>query len=101
MNTIMLNGRRYVPLDESGDIKIVVLERDFVYVGRTEIADGQVTIRGARAVIRWGTTQHLAQLVNGPLLNTKLGAAGTVRAMDAQLIHTLEVNQDAWSKHID
>ena len=106
INSIVVDGVRYVPETSTGDIKILVMERGFVYVGRatqgpepgTDVT--LVTVRGARALIRWGTTEHLGQLVEGPLENTKLGASCIVRCLRSQVLHQIEVNQDAWSKHI-
>jgi hypothetical protein len=100
MEEIMVDGVRYVPAEDlNGKIKIVVLDRGFVYVGRFECEGEQVLISGARSLIRWGTNAHLGQLVNGPLENTKMGDRCCVRAFLDQVKHTIEVNQDAWSKH--
>ena len=100
MKEITVDGVRYAPVDDSGEIKIVVLERGFVYVGRcSEVMDDggdKITIRDARSIIRWGTTEHLGELVDGPKENTKLGASCTVMARVQQVIHMIEVNQDAW-----
>ena len=82
MKTVVIDGVTYAPVeDEMGDIQIAVLERGFVYVGRFENDGSTVTIRSARAIIRWGTSAHLGELQNGPLENTKLGEACTVRCI--------------------
>lgn len=100
MKEIVIDGVRYVPVEEvNGDIKIVVLDRGFVYVGRFECDGNHVVIHGARSLIRWGTSAHLGELINGPLDNTKLGDRCTVRAMLDQVKHTIEVNNDAWNNH--
>lgn len=102
MTQIIVNGVKYAPACECGPIKIVVIERGFVYIGRVDAnEDGSVTIRGARSLIRWGSSQHLGELVNGPLSETKLGASCTVQVRPQQIIHVIEVTQDAWNKHID
>jgi len=95
---IEIDGVTFERVDRRGLIKIVVLERGFVYVGRVSEQDDEITISGARSIIRWGTSQHFGELVNGPLANTKLGAPCDVRARWAQVIHTIEVNQDAWTE---
>ena len=104
MKTIVVDGITYVPADQSGEIKIVVIERGFVYVGRVQQGEcnGErgMQICSARSLIRWGSSQHLGELVNGPLENTQLGAPCTVRVHESQIIHTIEVNQDAWKSHI-
>ena len=106
MKNIVVNGTTYVPLVECGPmvergpIKIVVIERGFIYVGRVEASDGEVTIHDARSLIRWGSSQHLGELVHGPLENTLLGASCTVRVRDGQIIHMIEVDQNDWRKYI-
>ena len=103
MKHIVVDGVRYIPEADCGPIKIVVLERGFIYVGRVEVngtgPNETVSIHGARSLIRWGSSQHLGELVDGPLEGTKLGASCDVRVRQNQIIHTIEVNQDAWTKH--
>lgn len=99
MKSIVVDGTTYIPLADSGPIKIVVIERGFVYVGRLESTEDGYIIHSARSLIRWGSSQHLGELINGPLQNTKLGAPCTVRVHDRQIIHTIEVNNDAWKSY--
>ena len=100
MKNVEIEGVKYVPLADFGPIKIVALERGFIYVGHVDESDDKdIVIRGAVSLIRWGTTTHLGGLVNGPLENTKLGAPCDVTARWSQVNHRMEVSQDAWSKH--
>ncbi len=101
MKTVVIDGVMYAPIEEMGDIQIAVLERGFVYVGHFDNDGTAVTIRSARAIIRWGTSAHLGELQNGPLELTKLGRACTVRCLASQVIHCVEVDQDDWKQHID
>jgi hypothetical protein len=101
MKEIVIDGERFVRACDSGPIKIVVLERGFVYVGRVdEEGDPVVTIHAARCIVKWGTSRHLGQLVAGPLSDSKLGDPCTVQCRSSQIIHMIEVDQNAWSKHI-
>ena len=100
MKELMINGELWIRAADCGEIKIVVLERGFVYVGRCHTEDDQVTIYGARSLIRWGTTAHLGELAHGPTPKTMLGESCTVQAQRTQVLHTIEVEQDAWNKHI-
>ena len=102
MSIVTIDGRRYIPVEDAGEIKIVVLERGFIYVGRVDEGDPvDITIRGARALIRWGTENHLGELVNGPLDSNRLGDSCVVKARwNPQVIHRIEVNQDAWASTI-
>jgi hypothetical protein len=87
-------------LDEAkkyeGDIKIVVLDRGFVYVGNVEETDNFVVITNASNIRIWGTSKGLGELVNGPLSNTKLDKVGTVRAPNRALISLIDVDQSKW-----
>ena len=63
-----------------GDKRIIVADRGWVFVGSCEDhPDGSVTIRGAKTIRRWGTTNGLAELANGPTSKTVVDAGGTVR----------------------
>ncbi len=98
---VVIDGQRYVRACDSGPIKIVVLERGFVYVGRVdEEGDPVIAIFGARNITRWGTTKHLGELVSGPLENTTLGDPCTVQCRIGQIIHMIEVEQNGWQQHI-
>ena len=58
--------------------EIVVIDRGWVVVGEVTSAPDKLTITNARCIRRWGTTQGLGQLVEGPLPNTVLDPLGTV-----------------------
>ena len=83
--------------DTEGEIKIVVLDRGFVYVGRVEIEDDFVVIRNAKNIRQWGTKKGLGELVNGPLSATRLDNVGTVRAASRALISLIDVEQSKWN----
>lgn len=62
------------------DKRIIVADRGWVFVGDCEDnEDGTVTITNAKNIRKWGTTNGLGQLVNGPLTETKADSYGTVR----------------------
>ncbi|MGL5005107.1 MAG: hypothetical protein ACRDAM_19370 [Casimicrobium sp.] len=98
---ISIDGVNYVREDaakvENGEIKIVVLDRGFVYVGRVKVDGDFVVISSAKNIRAWGTSKGLGELVNGPLANTRLDNVGTVRAPVRALIHLIEVEQGKWS----
>ena len=81
-------------------IKIFVLDKGFIYVGILEEDDGdKLIIKNAHAIIKWGTTKHLAELVNGPLDNTKIGDSCSIYVKWSSVVHIIEVNQNAWEKY--
>ena len=97
--TIKIDNIEYVRADArplTGDMKIVVLDRGFVFVGRVEYSDDSVIITDAKNIRKWGTTKGLGELVNGPLSGTVLDAAGTVIAPKRAMIFTLTVDEQKW-----
>lgn len=99
--TIMIDSVEYIRADSitdtSGDTKIVVLDRGFVYVGNVSVKDDFVVILNARNIRIWGTTKGLGELVSGPLPRTKLDSVGTVRAPLRAVISLIDVDGVKWN----
>jgi hypothetical protein len=98
--TIMIDAIKYVRADAvpdtKGDIKIAVLDRGFVYVGRVTMEADFLVITNARNIRYWGTSKGLGELVNGPLSTTKLDVVGTVRVPLRALISLIDVVEAKW-----
>ena len=101
----LLHGNNAMPAatlheeKENEGLCICVLDKGFVYVGELIIdANGKFfTIRNARNVRRWGTSEGLGQLAMlGKQENTVLDNAGTVRAMTSELKHWIQCRGEAW-----
>lgn len=98
--SIKIDDVEYVRKDAqpaAGEIKIVVLDRGFVYVGRVLIDGDFIVISNAKNLRVWGTTKGLGELVNGPTSKTQLDNVGTVRAPVRAMIHMIEVEQSKWN----
>lgn len=99
--TIKIDEVEYVRKDRvapmEGDIKIVVLDRGFVYVGHVKIDGDFVVITGASNIRAWGTKKGLGELVNGPLRDTVLDRVGSVKAPIRALISLIDVEQSKWN----
>ena len=100
-NTIKIDNVEYVRADVQnamhGDIKIAVLDRGFVYVGRIHFEDNYLVITNARNIRKWGTNKGLGELVKGPKKDTVLDAVGTVRVPERAVISLIDVNQQSWT----
>lgn len=98
--TLKIDDVEYIRKDAvlvtEGDIKIVVLDRGFIYVGHISHEDDFIVIKNAKNIRQWGTTKGLGELVNGPLSNTKLDSVGTVCAPMRALISLIDVEQAKW-----
>lgn len=83
LEAVVVNGIEYRPVQRTGPLSIVIVDnRGLTFVGVVDwdtTKNGLVCIRDARCVIRWGTSQHLAQLAeSGPTDDTVLGASRDV-----------------------
>ena len=104
-NTLRIDNVEYVRKDsisqeKTGPLKIVVLDRGFVYIGMVTIQDGFIHITKAKNIRIWGTTKGLGELsINGPTPTTKMDDTGTVEAPLSALMHFLNVNEAKWVPH--
>lgn len=101
---IEVNGKFYVPRESvskspnhEGDIKICVLQRGWIYIGRFERNGNDCKLYNAYNIRTWGTTKGLPELVNGATSATKLDKCEGVVEFDwLTVIHTITVNQESW-----
>jgi hypothetical protein len=106
INEIQINGIEYVRKDSvketkqyEGDIKIVVLQRGWVYVGRFERIGNDCKLHNSYCIRTWGTTKGLQELVNGVTSSTKLDKCDGVVEFDwLTVIHTIACNKESWKQ---
>lgn len=79
------------------NIKIVILQRGWVYVGRFFEGKDEMRLEGAKCIRRWGTTKGLGEIVSGPTTSTVLDPAGTVRFHPMTVVAMLDTEGDKWS----
>ena len=104
INEVEINGIQYVRKDSisevkefTGDIKIVVLQRGWVYVGRFERDGNDCKLRNAYNIRSWGTTKGLPELVNGATPSTILDKCEGIVEFDwLTVVHTITVNKEKW-----
>jgi hypothetical protein len=82
--------------EAKGVVKIAVLDRGFVYVGRVSYEGDFLVLANAQNIRKWGTTRGLGELVNGPLGATVLDPVGTVRVPLRALISLIDVVGAKW-----
>ena len=75
----------------------IVDNRGLTFVGDADTSDPRelTEIRDARCIIWWGTDEHLAQIVDGPRPDTKLGASKTIRVTPWSVVAVYECG-DGW-----
>lgn len=107
--TIVVDGVPFVRADSAldakkydGPIKIAVLDRGFVYIGRVSYLASTglgtcVRLDNAKNIRIWGTTKGLGELRLGPTSKTILDEVGTVTVPLHALISLIDVEQAKWT----
>ena len=73
MKTVIIDDVKYEPKESIGNIKIVILQRGWVMVGRFERNGSDCKLHNASVIRSWGTSKGLGEIANGgPTSNTKL-----------------------------
>lgn len=106
-NVLTLNGIEYIRKDSIAqpkskeydtDVRIVILQRGWVYIGKFEKIDNLCKLHNAYNIRTWGTTKGLCELVNGATSSTKLDKCEGVIEFDwLTVIHTISVNKEKWN----
>ena len=103
-STINVNGVDYVPASEApapSPIRILVLQRGWVIVGRVASVDEtEIVITGASTIRAWGTTKGLGELVDGPTSSTKLDPCGVCRVHPLAVVLSIDTKESTWAPRV-
>lgn len=96
--TITIDGVEYAPVaDQTPTVRrIVIAQRGWVFVGLWNQDGDNITLTDASVIRVWGTKKGLGELRHGPLSDTKLDPAGTVRLHRLAVVATLDVEGGTW-----
>lgn len=106
---MIINGIEYVEKSKcqnvqefTGPIKIVVLQRGWVLIGRFERNGDQCFLHKASVIRNWGTTKGLGELAEkGPTTGTKLDKCNGVVGFEALTkILSIDVDQGKWENKL-
>lgn len=99
---IVVNGVKYIrERQPSDDIRIVILHRGHVVVGRYERNGSEVVIRNASVIRIWGTTKGLGEIAaGGPTAKTLLDPCGVVRCHELAVIATIDCEVTKWTSKV-
>ena len=108
VNEVSLNGVAYVrkdcvkPEEVKGDIKIVILQRGWIMVGKFERVGSDCQLHNASVIRTWGTTKGLGELANeGIRSGTKLDPCyGVVQFDYLTVVATIDCRRDKWQNAI-
>lgn len=102
LKEIVLDGVKYLKADAiqqaPGDIKIVVLQRGWVLVGKFQQDGTNCKLHNASVIRNWGTTKGLGELAkDGPTSSTKLDPTNGLVEFDVlTVVLQISVNEDKW-----
>lgn len=95
MKQVMIDGVCYVEMKKDSPIKICILQRGWVMVGRFTRDGNDCTLTNASVIRIWGTTKGLGEIaLNGPTRDTILDSCGTARFDYLTTIAVLDCSND-------
>lgn len=85
-------------VEHKGKIKIVILQRGWVMIGRFERSGSDCKLHDSSVIRSFGTTKGLGQLADlGPTTNTKLDKNyGVVEFDYLTVVATIDVKESVW-----
>ena len=100
---VEINGVKYVPKGSvqseiKGDVKIVILQRGWVVIGRLEKDGDYFTLHNAKIIRNWGTKNGLGQLAKeGKQPNTILDECnGVVNFHQLTVVFMIACDETKW-----
>lgn len=103
MKRVIIDDTEYVAASENAesDIRIVILQRGWVVVGKYSKKDSQVQLDGCSVIRVWGTSKGLGELAfDGPTSTTKLDPVPQANWHELTEIATIKCNQAKWKNHV-
>ena len=108
VNELSVNGVTYVPKGSqekeiTGDIKIVILQRGWVMVGRFERNGNDCKLHDASVIRSWGTTKGLGEIAkNGATDKTVLDKCyGVVEFDYLTVVATISCKEEKWESVVE
>ena len=101
MDSVIIDGEEFVKVANPTEQKMRILivdNRGLTLVGQCSLGGSSEWIRvfDARCIIYWGTTQHLAELVDGPTSKTRFGKSETVIIRRENIVAVYDCNKGGW-----
>ena len=108
MKEVVIDGKTYVEKSEQvilsnpTEIKIVVLQRGWVLIGRFEKESTNCKLHDASVIRSWGTTKGLGELAkSGPQSSTKLDKCNGLVEFDLlTVVLMISVDEEKWKKEL-
>ena len=79
-----------------GPVKIVILQRGWIFVGRFKKTGSDCVLENASCIRQWGTTKGIGELVSGPTSKTVLDPCTNVRFHEMTIVALLDADEKGW-----
>ena len=102
-NSIKIDDVNYVREDlaspkPSGEIRIVILQRGWICVGRFTQEGSQCKLTNASTIRQWGTTKGLGEIaLDGPTSKTILDKCPDVKFHELTVVATIDCVESKWN----
>lgn len=89
------------PCCDSGQIRIVILQRGWIAVGRFYQQGDEGRLEKAAIIRTWGTKRGLGEIAeDGPTSNTVLDTSPTIRFHMLSVVASIDCSEKKWEKHL-
>ena len=102
MKKVIIDDVEYRADESKGNIKIVILQRGWVMVGRFERNGSDCKLHNASVIRSWGTTKGLGEIAkDGPTSNTKLDPCNGLVEFDyLTVVASISCEEEKWKSVI-
>ena len=102
MKKVIIDEIEYVANEQKGNVKIVILQRGWVMVGRFERNGSDCKLNNASVIRSWGTTNGLGEIAkNGQNFNTKLDKTNGLVEFDyLTVVASISCEEKPWEKYL-
>ncbi len=99
MKSVVIDGVRYVEDSPDGDVRLLILHRGWIVVGRVSTDGENVVARNASVVRKWGTSRGLGQIaIDGPTPKTVLDPCGTFIVHKMAIVGQIVCEASKWTQ---
>ena len=102
MKKVIIDDVEYRADEPKGNIKIVILQRGWVMVGRFERNGSDCKLHNASVIRSWGTTKRLGEIAkDGPTSSTKLDPCNGLVEFDyLTVVASISCGEEKWKSVI-
>jgi hypothetical protein len=102
MKKVIIDDVEYRADEPKGNIKIVILQRGWVMVGRFERNGSDCKLHNASVIRSWGTTKGLGEIAkDGPTSSTKLDPCNGLVEFDyLTVVASISCVEEKWKANI-